>query len=75
MTASRMLLKPTLAADYDCPLYISPTFEDIKPHIIIILTMTSELRSCVRVEADVLGFPSLIVRAVSVDVKQHLKKN
>ena len=28
-----------------------------------------------RVEADVLGFPSLIVRAVSVDVKQHLKKN
>ena len=27
-----------------------------------------------KVEVDVLGSPSLIVRAVSVDVKQHLKK-
>ena len=31
----------------------------------------SELRSCVKVEVAVLGSPSLIVRAVSVDVKQH----
>ena len=30
-----------------------------------------ELRSCVKVEVDVLGSPSLIVRTVSVDVKQH----
>ena len=30
-----------------------------------------ELRSCVKVEVDVLGSPSLIVRRVSVDVKQH----
>ena len=30
-----------------------------------------ELRSCVKVEVDVLGFPSLIVLMVPVDVKQH----
>ena len=30
-----------------------------------------ELRSCVKVEADVLGSLSLIVRTVPVDVKQH----
>ena len=35
----------------------------------------SELRSCVKVEVAVLGFPSLIILMVcSVDVKQHLKK-
>ena len=32
------------------------------------------LRSCVKVEVAVLGSPSLIVRTVSVDVKQHFKK-
>ena len=31
----------------------------------------SELRSRVKVEVAVLGSPGLIVRAVSVDVKQH----
>ena len=31
----------------------------------------TELRSCVKVEATVLGTPSLIVRMISVDVKQH----
>ena len=31
----------------------------------------SELRSCVKVEVHVLSSPSLIVRTVSVDVKQH----
>ena len=31
----------------------------------------SELRSCVKVEVDVLGSPSLTVRMVYVDVKQH----
>ena len=30
--------------------------------------------SCVKVEVDVLGSPSLIVHLVSVDVKQHLRK-
>ena len=30
-----------------------------------------ELRSCVKVEVAVLGSPSLIVRTVSVDVKQN----
>ena len=30
-----------------------------------------ELRSCVKKEMDILGFPSLTVRTVSVDVKQH----
>ena len=30
--------------------------------------------SCVKVEVDVLGSPSLTVRMVSVDVKQHLNK-
>ena len=34
----------------------------------------SELRSCVKVEVDVLGSPSLIVRTVPVDVTQHLRK-
>ena len=29
------------------------------------------LRSCVKVEVAVLGSPSLIVRAVFVDVEQH----
>ena len=33
----------------------------------------SELRNCVKVEVAVLG-QSVIVRMVSVDVKQHLKK-
>ena len=31
----------------------------------------SEFRSCVKVEVAVLGSPSLTVRTVSVDVKQH----
>ena len=31
----------------------------------------SELRSCVKVEADVLGSPSLTALTVFVDVKQH----
>ena len=31
----------------------------------------SELRSCVKVEVDVLVSPSLIILTVSVDVKQH----
>ena len=33
--------------------------------------MLSELRSCVKVEVAVLGFPSLTVLVVSVDVKHH----
>ena len=33
--------------------------------------MNPELRSCVKVKVKVLGSPSLIVRMVSVDVKQH----
>ena len=33
-------------------------------------TTLLELRSCVKVEVAVLGSPSLIVRTVSVDVKQ-----
>ena len=33
-----------------------------------------ELRSCVKVEVAVLGFPSLISMMVSVDVKQHFNK-
>ena len=34
------------------------------------LNSNSELRSCAKVEVAVLGSPSLIVRTVSVDVKQ-----
>ena len=33
--------------------------------------METELRKCVRDDMAVLGSPSLIVRLVSVDVKQH----
>ena len=32
---------------------------------------TTELRSCVKVEVDVLGSPSLISLMASVNVKQH----
>ena len=39
-----------------------------------ILWRGSELRSCVKVEVDVLGSPSLIVRTVSVDVEQHWRR-
>ena len=35
------------------------------------LLRQTELRSCVKVEVDVLGSPSLIVLMVSVDVKLH----
>ena len=37
----------------------------------LFLYAQSEFRSCVKVEVAVLGFPSLISLAVSVDVKQH----
>ena len=33
--------------------------------------ITSEFRSCVKVEVNVLGSSSLLVLMVSVDVKQH----
>ena len=33
--------------------------------------MLNELRSCVKVEVAILGSPSLLVRAVSVNVKQQ----
>ena len=36
--------------------------------------MSSTLRSCVKVEVNVLGSLSLIVLMVSVDLKQYLKK-
>ena len=36
-----------------------------------ITDIASELRRCVKVEVAILGSPSLIVRTVSVDVKQH----
>ena len=37
-------------------------------------TLRTDFLSCVRVEVAVLGSPSLIVRTVSVDAKQRLKK-
>ena len=37
-------------------------------------TLTGESKSCVKVDVAVLGSPSLISLMVSVDVKQHLKK-
>ena len=37
--------------------------------------VSAKLRSCVKVEVPVLGFPTLICLMVSVDVKQQLKKN
>ena len=36
-----------------------------------VVILDSELRSCAKVEVAVLGSPSLIVRIVSVDVKQQ----
>ena len=54
------------------PVPNSPTVSaDVKQHWTEHLT---ELKSCVKVEVAVLGFQSLIV-LVSVDVKQHLRKN
>ena len=35
------------------------------------IEMWAELRSCVKVEVDVLGSPSLIIRTLSEDVKQN----
>ena len=34
-------------------------------------SLFSELRSCVKVEVDVLGSPSVISLMISVDVKRH----
>jgi len=55
------------------------TSEDIKHQLIIIWRtrdkhFAPQLRSRVKVEVDVLGFPSLIVLMVSVDVKHHWTK-
>ena len=41
---------------------------DVKQLLTVVSQSSGELRSCVKVEVDVLGSPSLIV---SVDVKQH----
>ena len=38
------------------------------------MLLLSELRSCVNEEVDVLGFPSVIVRTVSVDERHHERK-
>ena len=46
---------------------------DVKQHLK--KNITTELRSCVKVEVADLGSLFLIVLMVSVDVKQHLKKN
>ena len=52
------------------PSLINPMVSvDVKHHVY--LSEESELRSCVRVEVAVLGFPSLIILMVSVDAKQH----
>ena len=42
-----------------------------KYHYLILHRPTSELRSFVKVEVAILGSPSLIDLAVSVDVKEH----
>ena len=39
--------------------------------ISLIFYVTSQVRSCVKVEVVVLGSPSLMVLMVTVDVKQH----
>ena len=50
------------------PVPDKPTLSvDVKQHF----SFNPELRSCVNVEVDVLGSPSLISLTVSVDVKQH----
>ena len=38
------------------------------------LCICAELKSCMKVKVDILGFPSVIVCIVSVAVKQYLKK-
>ena len=43
---------------------------DIKQHLKKMISI-SDLRSCVKVEVDVLGSMSLIVSTISVNVKQH----
>ena len=52
------------------------TINDYPVHnyIVSLSHVFRELRSCVKVEVDVLGSPSVIVRAVSVDVKQHWRR-
>ena len=46
-------------------------FVDVKHHVYLITYDHGKLMSCVKEEVDVLGSLSLIVRTVSVDVKQH----
>ena len=43
---------------------------DVKHHVYL-LTESSQLRNCVKVEVDDLPSLSLIVHTLSVDVKQH----
>ena len=47
---------------------------DVNQHLKKTKIHTSDLRSCVKVEVDALGSPSLIVLMVFAGVKQHLKK-
>ena len=65
-------------ADISLPLASARTLPP-PPHPISISSscgrVGSEVRSCVKDEVAVLGFPSLIVSAVSVEVKQQLNLN
>ena len=53
------------------PVIVRTVSLDIQQHL---KKTDSEIRSCVKVEVDDLGSPSLTVRTVSVDVKQRSKK-
>ena len=61
--------EPCFGIGHSLSLICQLTSEDIKHHFII--NVRTELRSCVKVEVDFLGSPSLIVLIVPVDVKQY----
>ena len=46
-------------------------YVEVNHHVYLLAATASELRSCVKVEVDVLGSLSLIVFMTAVDVKQH----
>ena len=64
-------IEPCFGIGHNLSLICQMTSEHIKHQLIIIITDAYEFRSCVKVEVAVLGFPSLIVLMVSVDIKQH----
>ena len=62
---------PPSRENVESVLSVVVTLPDLSSKSLRDSSMSSERRSCVKVEVAVLGSPSLIVLVVCVDVKQH----